>query len=64
MHFCSCGAIAIDGGFDYMRILGNAEDMESVTVKIDVTKDKLYQDWNFRKDKFGLIKQPKTNAKS
>ena len=26
--FCSCGACAVDGGYDYLRRCGNREDWE------------------------------------
>lgn len=33
---CTCGAVAIDGGSDYVRILGNYEDFEQLTEKEEV----------------------------
>ena len=29
--FCSCGAVAIDGGKDYLKRLGNREDYEELS---------------------------------
>lgn len=29
--FCSCGAIAVDGGKDYLRRSGNLEDFEELS---------------------------------
>lgn len=31
MKWCECGAIAIDGGEHYMRLLGDKEDIEVLT---------------------------------
>lgn len=32
---CSCGAIAVDGGSWYGRLIGSPEDMEVITVKFN-----------------------------
>ena len=61
-RWCSCKSCAIDGGFDYVHVIGNMEDFE--TEKIEVLNDKfedeakhiLYEDWNTNKNKYGLIK--------
>lgn len=29
--WCKCGAVAVDGGKDYLRRLGNLEDFEDLT---------------------------------
>lgn len=29
--FCKCGAVAVDGGFDYLRRCGNLEDIEELS---------------------------------
>jgi len=29
--FCKCGAVAVDGGKDYLRRLGNPEDIEDLS---------------------------------
>jgi hypothetical protein len=29
-HWCPCGRCAVDGGFDYFKIVGNREDWEVV----------------------------------
>ena len=62
-HWCSCEKCAIDGGFDYYRIIGNKEDWEMTEVHIlddksdDEVKKILYDDWNYRKNKYGTIKE-------
>ena len=56
-HYCSCGYVFIDGGFDYCRF--GAKDLDKVkSMKIDVkaTAKDLYDDWAKSKDKFGIIK--------
>ena len=30
--FCKCGAVAVDGGKDYLRRLGNQEDYEELSI--------------------------------
>ena len=60
---CSCGAIFVDGGFDYLRMGFTTKAVESfrriktVDVIVDATKEELYDDWNKKTDKFGLIKK-------
>ena len=27
---CTCGAISVDGGYDYIRRVGNSEDFEEI----------------------------------
>ena len=60
---CSCGAIAVDGGFDYMKICWDNKRIPILppSIKIDVkaSKQKLYDDWNHRVDKYGIIKSKK-----
>lgn len=55
-HYCSCGEVAVDGGFEYMRMLYKSVMPEIVVREVDATKDALFQDWNQRLDKFGIIK--------
>jgi len=54
---CFCGAIFIDGGFEYTRV-GFSTDMEPPKVEqrdIPQSLDELYNDWNERKNIFGII---------
>lgn len=55
---CSCGEIAIDGGFDYTKVCYKDENSrpKNVVVEISASKKELFDDWNNRKDKFGIIK--------
>jgi hypothetical protein len=64
---CTCNSCAIDGGFEYTRIIGEPEKIEHTTVNVDIPgcetdkeiKKKLYDDWNQRIDMYGLIKTQK-----
>lgn len=38
--YCPCGAVAVDGGFDYTRVSGNREDWEVCYTKVPVSKMK------------------------
>ena len=38
MRYCKCNTIAIDGGRDYTRILGELTDMESVVINTENNK--------------------------
>ena len=33
--FCKCGAVAVDGGHDYLRRCGNREDWEELSEMVD-----------------------------
>ena len=61
-HWCSCESCAVDGGFDYLKIIGKKEDWESVQINIlenktdNEVKKILFDDWNKRKNKYGLLK--------
>jgi len=52
---CTCGAIFIDGGFDYVRVGGQALP-KIFEFESKRTKKQLYDDWNDMKDKYGLVK--------
>ena len=58
-HYCSCGTIFVDGGFDYLRYGGNDGaifvDVKFMNLELDVTKEELNDDWNKRINKFGII---------
>lgn len=61
-RWCNCHSCAIDGGFDYMHIIGNPNDY--MIEKINILNDKfdddaksiLYNDWNKKENKYGVIK--------
>lgn len=52
-HWCKCKTVAIDGGFDYVKVVGYGK-IEDVYIP-DMTKGMLYDDWNMAKDKYGWI---------
>ena len=60
---CSCGAIAIDGGLTpYNKITWDGDKvdptkLELIEIKIKESKKEIYNDWNKRIDKLGLIKK-------
>lgn len=58
MRYCSCGTHAIDGGFNYNRIVFKkaATDFDSIEIDSDVTRQELFEDWNNNINKYGLIK--------
>ena len=57
-HHCTCGATMVDGGFEYMRAGFDPKvgEPKNVTKIIKATKKELYDDWNYKKDKYGIIK--------
>ena len=55
MRYCSCGHLAVDGGFDYIKMSGNQNDGRAI-VPVNATRRQLYYDWNSNEDKFGLVK--------
>jgi hypothetical protein len=56
-RWCSCESCAIDGGQrDYFKVTGNVNEYKFVDLELNVTLEKLYNDWNKSIDKLGLIK--------
>lgn len=63
-HSCECGACSIDGGFDYIRVIGKPEDFNTIKVSLDFDdfddmKRALYEDWNNSINKYGTISDKK-----
>ena len=57
-HYCSCNSLYVDGGFDYLRYGGKEDafdNVEFIDLELDVTKKELYDDWNKKINKFGVI---------
>ena len=52
---CSCGKVSVDGGFDYMKIVGWKKDFIIKQINVKETRKELYQDWNYNINKFGRI---------
>ena len=55
-RFCKCGTM-VDGGFDYLHLgWPNGHSQPKTRVRyITATRKQLYDDWNKRMDKFGII---------
>lgn len=62
---CECGKVAIDGGFTVYggRVIGDPEGYENLVLDLPVTKKELFDDWNERKDRFGIIRDKRENGK-
>lgn len=64
-HWCSCESCAVDGGFDYLKIVGNKENWEYTQINVlenktdDEVKKILFEDWNKGKNKYGILKNNK-----
>lgn len=58
-HYCRCGETFVDGGFDYIRCGGKFEIKEGIASIyrkfINTSRIALYNDWNYREDKYGII---------
>ena len=57
MRGCSCGEVAIDGGFDYQKVSFRLNPPKRMSLNINVTKAELFKDWNEKIDEHGLIKK-------
>lgn len=57
-HYCSCGYVFIDGGFEYSRFGAKSLDnIDQLEIDVKTTKENLYKDWNESINKFGIIKK-------
>ena len=56
-HECSCGACAIDGGLEYIRMAWDQKvgRPDPFVLEVNADKDQLYYDWNYRENKFGWV---------
>ena len=64
-RWCPCKTIAVDGGLDYSRVVYKDTFPEGVELNLDLTVEQLYNDWNKRVDKHGIILDHKdTNPKN
>lgn len=52
---CGCKAVAVDGGFDYLRVIGGEAAYEVVKLSVPVSPQELYDDWNLSADKWGRV---------
>ena len=63
-RWCPGQHVAVDGGTDYFKAAFNdGVVFEEVELDIPVTPLQLYQDWNTRTDKYGLIIEGKKERK-
>ena len=64
-RWCSCESCAVDGGFDYLKIVGNKENWEFKRINVlenktdNEAKKILFEDWSKGKNKYGLLKNNK-----
>jgi hypothetical protein len=55
-HYCSCGNVYIDGGFDYRKWgCADLDTIQDAEIDVDITQKELYDDWNHSIDKYGFI---------
>lgn len=55
---CPCGAVHVDGGFDYFKCGYDPQKVTTrfLTYTLRVRKrETLYEDWNRARDKYGLV---------
>ena len=54
-HYCTCESVAIDGGVNPHKFVGNRDDYEIKEIELDITEDDAHDDWNNRTNKLGII---------
>lgn len=54
-HYCKCGDIYVDGGFECMRVGFMKAVPKTETREVPATKKELYDDWNKGTDLYGSI---------
>jgi hypothetical protein len=59
MRDCSCGEVAVDGGFDYQKVSFRGSCPKTFSLEVDASKAELNLDWNNYGNKFGLIPKNK-----
>ena len=52
---CPCGDIAVDGGLDYSKVTYKHDHPKRIQYVVEASEQELYDDWNRRNDKLGLI---------
>lgn len=63
-HYSTDGKVYVDGGRDYLKFGGDVKNCRPIWIDyIGVTHADLYNDWNSRKDKLGIIKYPSKKIK-
>lgn len=56
-HYCGCGEVAVDGGFDYLKMSFKKTKPVPFQLAVDAScKYQLFRDWNTNQDVFGVIR--------
>lgn len=53
---CTCCNMFVDGGFDYTRLGFSYAKPQPISYDVNITKQKLFKDYNENINKYGLIK--------
>ena len=56
---CTCGEVAVDGGLDYLRVAFGKKEPVAKDVWVLVSIKDLYDDYNRKVDKYGLMPRVK-----
>lgn len=59
MRWCSCGNIAVDGGFDYTKVSVVKKAPENMYIIVCATAQDLLNDYLSGDNKYGLVKVKK-----
>ena len=66
-RYCSCGKCFVDGGFSSYGGRHGFDPTygppKSIEIEVNTTQRELYDDWNHRKDRYGIIKSGDKNFK-
>lgn len=58
-RWCLCKSVAVDGGFDYLKVSFDPNVPYSIhKYEVNHTKEELFNDWTLEQNKYGLIKSP------
>lgn len=53
---CSCGALSVDGGFDYLKVSCDPKiPYSNIEIFVNADRNQLYKDWKNMTDEYGLI---------
>jgi hypothetical protein len=62
-HYCTCGAVGVDGGREYTKISWDPKKCgvpEVIEIELPYTRTEIYQDWNQNANKLGTIRKGQT----
>jgi len=60
-RYCTCGTVAIDGGFDYTKICAEPDAIYKVVpfqLEVDATKEDLLRDYLSNGEMYGRFNKP------